>query len=61
MAILNWYKDRLDNLIDRLNENRDIEPSAILKQIDKSSNNISSLKNNAKSLKKKSDLSKNRL
>lgn len=56
LPISNRYKDKLDNLINSLNDRLDIEFLAMSRQIDISNNNILSFEDSISALKKEKNL-----
>lgn len=59
MAILNQFKDTLDDLVDSSNDSFDTELLAILKQVDVSSNDIPSPRDSPSGLEERRAISKN--
>ena len=61
MAILNQFKDTLDDLVDSSNDSSDTGPSAILRQVDVSNNDIPDPGDSASGLEEGRDILKNGL
>ncbi len=59
LAIPNRFKDTLDDLVDSSNDSSDTEPSAILRQVDVSSDDIPGPGDSASGLEEGRDISKN--